>query len=52
MEKSMKVTFMKDILKEMEFGFMLIKVNQKVFGKKVKKMEKQKKLCLMETFMK
>ena len=51
MEKSMKVTFIKDILKEMAFGFIQIKVNQKDFGKKVKKMGKQRKLCQMDIYM-
>ena len=50
MEKNMKVFFMMDILKEMEFY--ADKVNWKVFGKKVKKMENQKKLYLMGIFMK
>ena len=52
MEKKMKAIIIKDTLMEIEFGFMLIKVNWKIFGKKIKKMEKQKKLCLMGIFMK
>ena len=52
MEKDMKVIFMKVFMKEMEYGFIMIKVNQKVFGKKGKKMEWQKNLWKMVKFMK
>ena len=44
MGKDMKVIFMKDSLKEMISGIIEIIVNWKVFGKKERKMEKQKKL--------
>ena len=40
----MKVIFMKDSLKEMVSGIIEIIVNWRVFGKKERKMEKQKKL--------
>lgn len=52
MEKNMKEISMKAISKGMVRGFMLTKVNQKEFGKKVKKMERQKKLCPMGMHMK
>ena len=44
MRKDIKVIFMKDSLKEMISGIIEIIVNWKVFGKKERKMEKQKKL--------
>ena len=52
MERNMKGIFMRDYLMEMEYGIILIIVNQKPFGKKEKKMVKRKKLWKMEIFMK
>ena len=52
MAKNMMAISMKVIWKEMELGSILIKVNQKRFGKKGKKMEKPEKFFLMEIYMK
>ena len=52
MVKNMKGIFMKVYLMVMEHGFTAIKVKWKQFGKKVKKMEKQKKLWKMEILLK
>ena len=52
MEKKNEGNYHKGYFEEIEFSFILIKVNWKIFGKKIKKMEKRKKLCLMGIFMK